>query len=437
MKKRIMLSVLVIALAAALIAGATQAWFTDEKDLPVAEFTAGTLEIDVSEGEPFILALENRVFENTNPGDCATIVWNIENIGTKRAEIRVKIDSEWLRQTSADTWAKFEPDIDPELDYKGRAAFFAPKGDEWVMYEDEEGMWLYYTGNALLGSYDIEKGEEGENSVQLCLVVGFDGPNMDNQYQGKKFKISGEVQAVQTTNGAPEAVWGIDSLEAIKEGEAEGIYVEEYFTEGERGYDMPCWEGEEEPPPVDKFKVEADVEPENSGCYVTGTGENFEEGASIQLEAIPGDGYEFVRWEDLPVGAVVEGATVSFIMPDENVKVKAVFEPEEIIITLEDFRLDWNQSKVEDKNNKNVLLKTRIINAVGSDGKPFSGTVEATIWHSDHPNYKKQYSVQITNGASGEISTGTFFINEHSPNTNRSKIKVQIGDLIRSPQSHY
>jgi len=244
MKKRIMLSVLVIALAAALIAGATQAWFTDEKDLPVAEFTAGTLEIDVSEGEPFILALENRVFENTNPGDCATIVWNIENIGTKRAEIRVKIDSEWLRQTSADTWAKFEPDIDPELDYEGRAAFFAPKGDEWVMYEDEEGMWLYYTGNALLGSYDIEKGEEGENSVQLCLVVGFDGPNMDNQYQGKKFKISGEVQAVQTTNGAPEAVWGIDSLEAIKEGEAEGIYVEEYFTEGERGYDMPCWEGE-------------------------------------------------------------------------------------------------------------------------------------------------------------------------------------------------
>ena len=46
MKTKVILSVLVIVMAAALIAGATSAWFTDENEVPAAEFVAGTVEVE-------------------------------------------------------------------------------------------------------------------------------------------------------------------------------------------------------------------------------------------------------------------------------------------------------------------------------------------------------------------------------------------------------
>ena len=49
MKARIMMSMLVIALAAALVGGATMAWFTDQADIGGNEFKAGRLTIDVAD----------------------------------------------------------------------------------------------------------------------------------------------------------------------------------------------------------------------------------------------------------------------------------------------------------------------------------------------------------------------------------------------------
>lgn len=286
MKKRILMNLLVIALVAALITGATQAWFTDEQEFPdEVTFTAGTLTINVDEDGESFAKIDDRVFENLNPGDCAKLCWDIVNTGTKRAEIRVKINSGWEKLSDGE-WVPYNPEEDGLLpgDYEGRAAFLFPKGDNWIVYEDKEdgGLWLYYVNGPLAGTYDNDG--EGE-SVKLCLVVGFDGPNMDNRYQGKRFKISGVVQAVQTTNGAPEAEWDIQSLEAIKSGEAEQEpYEEPYFTSG-RGADMPCWKdgGEEEPQEPEEPKkinnydhdLKVDIDRKNWQSKITISGSIF------------------------------------------------------------------------------------------------------------------------------------------------------------------
>jgi len=216
-----LISMLVIALAAAAIGGATMAWFTDEAEVPDVTFTAGTVDVEV-DNNPAIATLEDRSIENVNPGDCATICWNIRNVGTKRAELRVKVDSGWVG----------------EVEEAEQVVFFAPKPDSgWVMYEDEEGLWLYYINGPVA---PVAGDDEG---VKLCLVVGFDGPSMDNRYQGLSYSIGGTVYAVQASNGAPEDLWG-DAWEAVNSEGYTDDSLKTYFIEG-RGASMPCWNPEQ------------------------------------------------------------------------------------------------------------------------------------------------------------------------------------------------
>jgi hypothetical protein len=205
------------------------AWFTAEANLEQdgeqVTFTAGTVVVNVDEA-PEITTMEDRSIDNVNPGDCATICWNIRNVGTKRAELRVKVDSGWVDEVE-------EAEQEAE-----QVVFFAPKPDSgWVMYEDEEGLWLYYINGPVA---PVAGDDEG---VKLCLVVGFDGPSMDNRYQGLSYSIGGTVYAVQASNGAPEDLWG----EAWEEVKSEGYTddsLKTYFIEG-RGASMPCWNPEQ------------------------------------------------------------------------------------------------------------------------------------------------------------------------------------------------
>lgn len=304
MKSRIMMSVLVIALAAALIAGATSAWFTAEADLPTAEFTAGTVIINADDGPTYAPAKE-KSFENVNPGDCGRVTWKIVNEGTKKIELRVKLSELWEDELDTDNF------------------FYAPApNSKWVMYTDEDGeIWLYYTGGPVAGTFGSES-EVGEE-VDLTLVIAFDGELTDNYYQGKWFELSGLVEAVQASNGAPAAVWG-DAWEDVT---AEGytpaglakIYLD-YIKE------TPCYGGQEPDPDPDKYTVSAIILETGNGT-VNGIG-SFLPGAAVELEAIPEAGFEFTGWEGtegLP-DVSINGTVLSFIMPEGNVIVTAVFE---------------------------------------------------------------------------------------------------------------
>ena len=84
MKSRMIISLMVIALAAALIGGATMAWFTDSDASEPVTFTAGTLLIDI-EGDNFAQQINSEEInlDILNPGDEFEFEFDVVNEGTK------------------------------------------------------------------------------------------------------------------------------------------------------------------------------------------------------------------------------------------------------------------------------------------------------------------------------------------------------------------
>ena len=355
MKTKILMSVLAIGMAIALIGGATMAWFTAEADVPEQQFTAGTVVVSADGPEP--APAPGKFFDNVNPGDCGRVKWTIINEGTKAAELRVKLEKAWEEELSAEN------------------VFYAPVSSDWVMYEDEDGIWLYYIGGPVAGTYGLDEGEAPE-SVELELVVAFDGELTDDDYQGLGFTLGGKVYAIQASNDAPSTVWG-DAWDAVtQEGyEPSGLaaaYLE--YIQGTR-----CWEGNEEPGDPEKFLVSANVIVEGGGS-VTGEGE-YEEGDPVTLEAVAADGFEFTGWsgyEGLP-GVNVDGNTLTFNMPNYDVTVTANFEevqiPEPEIASFE-----YRITKADgDDDPDRTKVKGYIQNLKYDDGSLVNGSVEFTV----------------------------------------------------------
>lgn len=136
MKSRMMIGLLVIAIAAAVIGGATMAWFWDTDDAGEAVFTAGTLRIGVTEGLTEFHDL--GVAGNMNPGDVYDeIVIEITNEGTKNLA--------WFGN-----WI-FTPEIvgdDKLLDAiyikTMGSQFLDADGDPWI--DSPESGWEWYKG---------------------------------------------------------------------------------------------------------------------------------------------------------------------------------------------------------------------------------------------------------------------------------------------------
>lgn len=240
MKTKILMSVLAIGLAIALIGGATMAWFTDDAEVEPAEFTAGTVIVNADGPEYF--PAEGKFFDNVNPGDCGRVKWTIINDGTKAVELRVKLEEEWEEGLNTGNF------------------FYAPVSSDWVMYEDEDVIWLYYIGGPVAGTYGLGEDEDPE-SVELELVVYFDGELTGNEYQGLGFTLGGNVYAIQASNDAPSKVWG-EAWDTVKgEGYVPSELVAEYL---ERVMGTSCWGGEQEPgdedpPIVEGERVDAEI----------------------------------------------------------------------------------------------------------------------------------------------------------------------------------
>lgn len=86
MKSRMLISMLVIALVAAVIGGGTMAIFTDNAELGEAEFVAGTVKVSADGGVKV---------PNWNPGDEDEFEFCIENEGSKDAYVRTCWEASW------------------------------------------------------------------------------------------------------------------------------------------------------------------------------------------------------------------------------------------------------------------------------------------------------------------------------------------------------
>ena len=153
-------------LAVLIVAGGTFAWFTASTKPIKNEFKAGTLKFNTYE------CFDKLRAKNVNPGDCIGKSVYFKNTGTKKMYIRVKVTH------------NLNPDI----------VEFTPNLG-WV----QQGEYYYYRFPVL----------PGWHTIPLMDKVCFSGENMGNEYQGAEFNLTLEPDAVQTTNGAPMAEWGL------------------------------------------------------------------------------------------------------------------------------------------------------------------------------------------------------------------------------------
>ena len=194
MKSRILTSILVIALAAALIGGATMAWFTAKAEAE-NEFNAGTVLISAKS-----TATAPCTSQNVNPGDCYK--WNIRvrNDGSKEIALRMKLNEFWefnesWLQPNMDAlcfsdwcWVDFQE----HLETLESPATFTIEGWEKI------GDWWYYDGTLA-----------AEGFIAVEVDVCFAGEEMGNEFQAAKYSLGAYFEAIQSSNNAPQnAGWG-------------------------------------------------------------------------------------------------------------------------------------------------------------------------------------------------------------------------------------
>jgi predicted ribosomally synthesized peptide with SipW-like signal peptide len=228
MKKRWILSVLIVVLAVAAVGGATMAWFTDQSEPVDNVFTAGTVIITATETE----VSDQSVLDNMNPGDCVEKEFTIINEGTKGIHLRAKFTAKWvlghnsptgadlsdwltnynvtlemINATDGSNWQFIAYDPNDEIydatEYEG----------EWIVTTDEDGTTeIWYSAYYFLkGDVDgtFEESVPSDRTVQFRVKVCFDGELTDNDYQGALFTLSTVFDSIQRSNDASVDAWGV------------------------------------------------------------------------------------------------------------------------------------------------------------------------------------------------------------------------------------
>lgn len=114
-----------------------------------------------------------------NPGDVDYMKYYVTNTGSKRIRVRAKIGGDWKGN----------------LDNSVVSITLAD--ENWT---DEYGDGYYYYKGVV----------KPNDSVELKVKIELNGPNTGNEYQGKTFKLTGTMEAIQASNGAPLDQWGVD-----------------------------------------------------------------------------------------------------------------------------------------------------------------------------------------------------------------------------------
>ncbi|NLB17597.1 MAG: hypothetical protein GX825_02405 [Syntrophomonadaceae bacterium] len=214
MKSRMLVSLLVIALAAAVIGGGTMAWFTDEATGEPASFTAGTLMIDID--NPELTGTYDVVLDRLNPGDCVEWEFDVRNVGNKSANwLLYMCYRDTVGQDNDDLCAD-QPGLLGARDYGtdplSDVMLWTIKIDGDTVYEGVLGEAPLVLGEELAFAAPEDCDDEVSVTVTVtaCLPV-----EAGNEYQGGKTELYFGAKAWQTTNGAPAP--DIDDIECIWE----------------------------------------------------------------------------------------------------------------------------------------------------------------------------------------------------------------------------
>jgi predicted ribosomally synthesized peptide with SipW-like signal peptide len=266
MRRKVILSALVILVVIAASLGATMAWFTDQSDPVENVFTAGTVSIDA--GEQWFYG--DNALENWNPGDCTPKFVNVHYTGSKRAFLRMQIVETWSDvdgQSAAESTYAHDFENIKWFTYKGNQQIsdiynesdgqwklpnpyttfkdWADNSSDWEEFDltgdwlDGGDDWWYYTGGTendpnfqttingdtigaikppdltaapqFLGD-PIARVDATGNPVPFYLVgaVCLDGLKTGNEYQGATYTMSFVFQAIQASHND---AWNWDNVD--------------------------------------------------------------------------------------------------------------------------------------------------------------------------------------------------------------------------------
>lgn len=197
MKKRNMVVMSMMLFVVLLIGGGTFAWFTAQADPIVNEFEAGTMGILIHE--------EFEPVDNVNPGDCYQKVIYVENTGTKRAYIRILAEAVFDGGQSTDVLQYGINESGLDWSWWGGWHFV----DGWHLEDDG---YFYYSKVVEPGHFTAP--------LLKCNRICFNGPMMDNEYQGASLDITINADAIQATHNAVTEVWGV-SFPTVRSVEAQ------------------------------------------------------------------------------------------------------------------------------------------------------------------------------------------------------------------------
>lgn len=142
-----------------------------------------------------IMAIGLPIFdeENWNPGDENISAYYVTNVGTKDIYVRAKVSGEWRQVDDGEgTWEHWKD-------------WTMGSGDVPIVYHNWDvgtDGYLYYK-YSLDGTYDGHKERENP-TAELVLSLDLVGPDTTNEYQGMRFVLSVEFEAIQSSNNARE-----------------------------------------------------------------------------------------------------------------------------------------------------------------------------------------------------------------------------------------
>jgi predicted ribosomally synthesized peptide with SipW-like signal peptide len=194
MKKKVILSLVTVAMVAALAVAGTMAWFTGSANVTNV-FKAGSVAVEIYENNEGPSSGNMDFDSDFVPGDNERKVVTFKSTGNSDSYLRAKVTPSW---TAADGTTVLSAD-NVGIDFN-----IGDTGD-WVkgIVNDEFDGYYYYNG--------ILK-TDGFTSALFSNVTFTSGDN-DNDYQGATLNILIEVEAIQAENGAVSAWEGFPFTE--------------------------------------------------------------------------------------------------------------------------------------------------------------------------------------------------------------------------------
>lgn len=189
LNKRIATGLMSIAGAFAIAGGATFAYFTDTETSTGNTFATGTLNISLVDQNKNSEFSAESIIKGWAPGEDAEVNFDVRNTGSLPVHIRGNAFGTWgeevldnanvVKVTKVERW----------------------NGSAWeTLRSNSNGIVgdFYYSPNGGNANHYVV---EPNSRAQLRLTVKLDG-SANNDFQGKTFTSTLQVEAKQTTNGA-------------------------------------------------------------------------------------------------------------------------------------------------------------------------------------------------------------------------------------------